>query len=86
MKILVRLGMVVIAASMFVGCQSNRQITRDGVRADMAPELETIASTQQQRKNMVARSLDTNFRQLNDDWDRFWLLDEPLHLSKYPIP
>ena len=29
-------------------------------------------------------SNDTNLRMLNDDWDRFWLIDRPTNLSLYP--
>lgn len=83
----IRAGQIVGAAAVLgAGLLLGACSQADKVRANMSPELETIARTPEQRKNMVARSLDTNFRELNDDWDHIWLLDEPLHLSPYPIP
>lgn len=67
-------------------CCGNKKITADGVRMNMSPELETIAHSKEQRKNRVSRSLDTDLRQLHDDWDALMFMDQPLRLSKYPIP
>ncbi|MEX2215745.1 MAG: hypothetical protein WD768_16660 [Phycisphaeraceae bacterium] len=79
-------GVVLVMAIglMAGGCSS--QITPDSVRADMSPEMETIQYTHQQRCNNIARSIDTTTRQIHDDWDRIWLVDQPLHLSYIPIP
>ena len=76
---------LVLAIGMLtVGCSNT--ITESSVSANMSPEMKTIAHTHEQRCNYIARSLDTTQRQIFEDWDRFWLIEEPLHLSKYPIP
>lgn len=66
------------------GC--NNRITADDVRADMTPELQSVALTAEQRKNQHARAIDHTLRQWHDDWDHLLLLDRPRRLSKYPIP
>lgn len=71
------------------GCKNNKNpetITARDVRGDMSPELQSIAFSREQRRNRVARTVDTNLRQTWDDIDRVLLLDRPLHLSRYPIP
>ena len=73
-------------AALAGGCDGPPKVTADRVRSDMSPELETIAMTRGQRMNNVARTMDTNLRELNDDWDRIFLLDRPLRTSRYPIP
>lgn len=65
------------------GCN---KITASSVRTNMSPEMDSIAHTHQQRLNRLARSENTSFRQVLDDWDTFWLMDEPSRLSMYPIP
>jgi len=66
------------------GCA--QRITGDSVRANMSPEIESIAETPQQRKNKVARAADETASLINNDWDRFWLLDRPGRMSTYPMP
>ena len=81
-------AMLVLGAGMTLsstGCTSN-EITGDSVRANASPEMVTIAMTHEQRQNNLTRSANTNWRQLVDDWDRFWLLADPLHMSNIPIP
>ena len=68
------------------GCQSDGQITAASVRANPTPEMEGIAYTPEQRQNALMRTTNTNLRQIVDDFDSFFLLDKPLHLSQYPIP
>ncbi len=77
--------MTVAAGLLAVGCASN-DITGESVRARPTPEMEGIAHTPEQRQNKISRSLNTNLRQIVDDWDRLWLIDSPLHMSVYPIP
>ncbi len=67
------------------GCQ-RQKITAKSVRGDMSPELQSIAHRQEQRKNMHARTKNTNWRQLKDDMDRILLMEKPSRLSEYPIP
>lgn len=97
MKTFARLGIVLLAVASFTGCNvvgnmvpdpinEGDEITAHKVRNEMSPELQTVAHTQEQQLNYGARSVDTNMRQIWEDWDRFWLLDQPLHFSRYPIP
>lgn len=65
------------------GCN---RITADSVRANMSPELESVAMSHEQRKNHHARVIDHTARQWHDDWDYLLLLDRPRRMSKYPIP
>jgi hypothetical protein len=69
-----------------VGCASNDEITGYSVRMNPTPEMEGIAYTPEQRQNNVVRSWNTNMRQAVDDWDQFWLIANPLHMSNIPIP
>jgi len=78
-------AMLVLATGLFSSACST-EITGQSVRANPTPEMETIAYTHEQRQNNLTRSSNTTWRQIIDDWDKFWLLDQPLHLSNIPIP
>lgn len=65
------------------GCSST---SPDAVRANMSPELESVAMSSEQRKNHHARVIDHTARQWHDDWDYLLLLDRPRRMSKYPLP
>ena len=56
------------------------------VRRNMSPELHSTAATYQQELNMIARSNAHTSRQFWDDLAWLFLLDEPLHLTEYPVP
>ncbi len=70
------------------GCQSDGggEITANTVRSRPTPEMEGIGVTPEQRQNDLMRTVNTNLRQAGDDFYSFFLLDQPLHMSKYPIP
>ena len=72
------------AACSAVGCQ--KQVTAQQVRSDLSPELESIAMSSEQRKNNITRTIDTNLRQIWDDFDSALFLDRPMRTSRYPIP
>lgn len=63
-----------------------RPVTLREVLQEMSPEFETVAYSHDQRIAQQARAIDTNLRGLNDDVDRFLLIDRPLRMSMYPIP
>ncbi len=69
----------------FLGGCSNK-ITAHDVRRDMSPELDSTAQYTQQDRNTYARSIDHTTRQIWDDIAWLLLIDEPLHLTEYPIP
>lgn len=78
-------GLLVLGGGlMAAGCQ--QPVTADRVRSNPTPELESISMSTEQRKNAHARTVDTNLRQLWDDFDSVLFLDRPLRLSRYPIP
>jgi hypothetical protein len=68
------------------GCSDNKNVTASDIRHHMSPELQSIAHTKEQRKNREARTMDTDLRQVWDDFDTLLLLDRPVRLSRYPIP
>lgn len=78
-------GFVLTAALLAGGCSGGR-IEVDSVRANMTPELQTTAMTSSQHKTRIARSVDHNLRQIWDDLDYIFLIDQPSHLTSYPIP
>jgi hypothetical protein len=85
-KTIYPLTLIATGALLFTGCSTSEDLSPESVRNDMSPELESIARTSDLRENDNARAVDTTFRELNDDFDRFWFIDEPSKLSQYPIP
>lgn len=75
-------AMVMLAGT---GCSRDR-ITASSVRRNMSPELASMAHQSQQRKNMHARTIDTDTRQIWDDLDSVLLLNRPSRMSIYPVP
>ena len=67
------------------GC-GKKLITGKYARSHPSPELQTLAHTKELRKNMHARTHDTNLRQILDDLDAILLIERPVQLSKYPVP
>jgi len=78
-------GVVVLAVGLFVlsGCN---KITGSSVRRNMSPEKTTLARSREEHRNDVAKTLDTNARQITDDLDFLFLLDRPSRGSRYPVP
>jgi len=71
-------------AGLTVGCE--KKVTPYDVRSDMTPALDTVARTWQQDMNLRAKNVDHTTRQFWNDIRDIWLLDEPIHLTEYPIP
>lgn len=78
--------LMIFSLCLAAGCQGQGKITPGSVRADMSPELETMAMTRQQHMNNTSRSLDTTMRQFHDDLDRTLLIDQPSRMSMYRVP
>jgi hypothetical protein len=76
---------LLIGSICLLGACSNK-ITPHKVRKNMSPELDSIAQNTQQDRNTYARTIDHTTRQAWDDLAWLLLLDEPLHLTEYPIP
>lgn len=94
-------GMSAFAAAAVTGCASDdsdysynanpeaitaEDVTYDAIRADLSPELTTLASRHEDIQGTVARTWDTNLRMFWEDWGRALLLDRPVRLSPKPIP
>jgi len=80
-------GVLLTGAMMAVGCGSTQsRVTAGSLRANLTPELKTTAMTHEQHKTRQARALDHTLRQIWDDLDFIFLIDQPSHLTSYPIP
>jgi len=77
-----------LAAAALVGCNAPATTRHAGdiemLRADPSPALLTLSERGTDRQNRTTSMRDTNFRMINDDWDRLWMVDRPSHLTKYP--
>lgn len=87
-KVLATMTLVAVSATLLLGgCSSQPEnVSPSWVRSNLTPELQSIAHSPEQRKNVHARVYDTNLRQVWDDLDMILLLDRPSQMSKYPIP
>jgi len=56
------------------------------VRGKLTPELYSTADTRGQHLNRRARAIDMTSSQASADAQWLLLLDQPLHLTEYPIP
>lgn len=52
----------------------------------MLPGCETLTESPGQNRVRVARAIDTNGKQIPDDFERVMLIDKPSTLSDRPIP
>lgn len=83
-----QIGCIAILAGFMViggGC-SKQKVTAKSARRDLSPELQSMSLMSEQRKNMHARTHDTNMRQIWDDLDAILLLKHPVRLANYPMP
>jgi ABC-type uncharacterized transport system auxiliary subunit len=55
-------------------------------RMNPTPELQTLGQTRDDVDNRLTITNDTNFRALNEDIGRFFLMDRPSRLTPTPIP
>lgn len=44
-----------------------------------------VVKTPEDRSNIYAQVLDMDMRQLNDDWDAFWLADRQYRLTRWRL-
>lgn len=80
-------ALVLAGIAALSGCASSK--TSEGraaqLRSDLTPELAAMAERDVDIKNQEALTLDENGRMLREDWQRFWLMERPSHLSPYPV-
>ncbi len=74
------------AACVGLSAACSQDITSNTIRKDPSPELDSLALSNEMRANRKAIVWDVNARQINDDWDHFWLEDRPVRLNRLPIP
>lgn len=81
-KSLAVLGVVVAMVAVSVGCQ--QRTSPQYVRNNLSPEMFSTTQHKQQYRNMEAIAHHRNFRQIPDDWSRFWLSDRPSRMTPLP--
>jgi len=67
------------------GCESD-PYSPEAVRKNLMPEMQSLARTKEQWKNVRARTFNTNSRQMYEDWNAIMLFDRPVWMSIYPVP
>jgi hypothetical protein len=82
MKTLAVLGFAAVAF-LATGCSDNT--TYHSIRNNLTPELTGTAERKVDRDRNFHIAADSNWRQMNDDISRTFLLDNPSRLSPYPI-
>jgi hypothetical protein len=73
-------ALVLATLSLLGGCAGT------SVYTDPNPEMATMGYTSAQHRAELSRTVNYDFRQMWDDWDNFWLVDEPIRLTNWPIP
>ncbi|MBL8764620.1 MAG: hypothetical protein JNM07_10170 [Phycisphaerae bacterium] len=68
------------------GCQSESERQLAEIRRNPTPELDTLSQRHDDIDNTLTVMADENFRMLNEDLGRFWLLDRPSRLSPTRMP
>ncbi len=86
MKRAFRTAAVGMLMAAFAGCSSKMNDVDKQILTDYSPEWTTMKDDREQRIYRVVNTIDTNFRQLNDDVDSVFLLDRPLRLNRIPVP
>ena len=68
------------------GCGLNMTKVDKQILTDYSPEWGTMLDSREQRVYRAVNSLDTDFRQFNDDLDSVLFLDRPMRLTRMPMP
>ena len=66
--------------------ESQKTVTAWGVRRRLTPRMTHIDTTTQESRNRHARTINTTWRQIRDDWEHIWLMERPVGLTSYPVP
>lgn len=81
----IALAVALVGTTLLLGGCADK-VTKEDVWNDMSPEMHSMSRNEDQRKSDILRALDTNARQIPDDWDFIWLQQRPLYMSDYPVP
>lgn len=86
-KSLVCAGLLATVAVPLGGCMDHlKPVNPEPVHFSMIPELQTPYLTHKQRWTRMAGSIALTNLQVVEDWDRFWLVDDPIRLTDAPLP
>lgn len=81
---------VIAVACASAGCEMpgrSSPFSRDAlIRANLTPELDTLAQRPVDIENALTIMSDENLRMFNNDLGRVFYTDRPSRLSPYPIP
>lgn len=84
MAMVLGLGLAVPTVSMISGCGCGSQgISTAG---SMPSCCETLTEDRCDHGRRLARNFKLDSRQICEDWDYFWLQDEPSHLTPFFMP
>lgn len=75
------------AAALSVGCSSGGQQHAGNVsaiRSNPSPSMHTLGERRTDLYNRRTVSIDTNLRMMNQDIERFWMIDRPSNLTAAP--
>jgi len=85
MKILSRLFVAAIVAVAVTGCSSKEKVDFKSITRRPAPEMTSTADRSVDIDADYAYMRNTNYRGFWDDLQRMIYIDNPSHLSPYPI-
>ena len=77
------------AALLLGGCSSGPPTSYQRaaqIRDNPTPQLVTLSQREVDLKNDWALMVDENMRMMREDIRRFWLINRPSRLTRYPIP
>lgn len=78
------LAVMLVLPTALAACSGDSRV--NSYRLNPSPAEDTLARRKLDTDNRDAITVDTNFRQLNEDWNRIWLMDRPTRLSRTPSP
>ena len=86
MKNGIRVALVgAIVAVGLMGCHSKDDVSFAAIRNRPAPEMQATANSKVDAQRNYAYMRNTNYRGLIDDFNRAFYIDNPSHLSPYPV-
>jgi hypothetical protein len=85
MKILSRMFAAAIVVVAVTGCSSQEDVSFKSITRNPAPEMSSTADRSVDMDANYAYMRNTNYRGVWDDLQRMFYIDNPSHLSPYPI-
>ena len=85
MKTLFRFALTLLIAAVIVGCSKKENVSFKKIAGRPAPEMSSTADRNVDIDKNYAYMRNTNYRGFWDDLQRSLYIDNPTHLSPYPI-